>query len=85
MVLGVFLYLIQIPSFLGFLSGVENKTFDLRQSIVSKYRKISNKIVIIAVDDASYEYIVDKYGSWPVPRSYWAKLITNLEPSNQMN
>ena len=81
MVLGVFLYLIQIPSFLGFLSGVENKTFDLRQSIVSKYRKISNKIVIIAVDDASYEYIVDKYGSWPVPRSYWAKLITNLEPS----
>ncbi len=76
-----FLYLVQIPSFLGFLSSVENKTFDLRQSVVSKYRKISDKIVIIAVDDASYEYIVDKYGSWPVPRAFWAKLITNLEPS----
>lgn len=81
-VFGIFLYLIQLPAFRGFLTGVENKTFDLRQSIVSKYAKRSDKITIISVDDASYEYIVDKYGSWPAPRVFWAKLISDLEPYN---
>lgn len=33
------------------------------------------------MDDESYEYIVDKFGSWPVPRVFWADLITNLEPA----
>lgn len=82
LVLGVFLYLIQIPSFRSFLSGIENKTFDLRQSIISKYAKVSDEIVIIDVDDASYEYIVDRYGAWPAPRVFWAKLIKDLEPSD---
>jgi len=75
-------YLIKIPAFKNFLTGIEDKTFDIRQTIVSKYATPSDKIVIIGVDDASYEYIVDKYGSWPVPRVFWADFITNLEPSN---
>lgn len=80
LVFAVFLYLAQVPSFRGFLTGIENKTFDLRQSIISKYAKPADKIVIISVDDASYEYIVDRYGSWPAPRIFWAKLISYLEP-----
>ncbi len=80
LVFGVFLYLIQIPSAKDFLTKIENTTFDLRQNIVSKHKKTSDKIVIIDVNDASYEYIVDKYGSWPAPRAFWADLITNLEP-----
>jgi len=80
LIFGVFLYLIQIPSFRDFLTKIENTTFDLRQNIISKYKNPSDKIVIIDVNDASYEYIVDKYGSWPAPRALWAKLITNLEP-----
>lgn len=79
-IFGIFLYLIQLPAFRGFLTGLENKTFDLRQSIASKYAKRSDKITIISVDDASYEYIVDRYGSWPAPRAFWAKLISDLEP-----
>ena len=61
LVFGVFLYLIQIPSAKDFLTKIENTTFDLRQNIVSKHKKTSDKIVIIDVNDASYEYIVDKY------------------------
>ncbi len=82
LVCGVFLYLTSIPVSKDFLSKIENTTFDLRQHIVSKHKKTSDKIVIIDVNDVSYEYIVDKYGSWPVPRAFWANLITELEPSN---
>jgi len=81
LIFGVFLYLCYLPSFRNFVSEIENKTFDLRQNITSKYINPSDKITIIEVDDESYEYIVDKYGSWPVPRVFWAKLITQLEPS----
>ena len=81
LVFGVFLYLVSLPSFRSFVAEIENKTFDLRQNITSKYAHPSDKITIIEVDDESYEYIVDKFGSWPVPRVFWADLITNLEPS----
>ncbi len=81
LVFGVFLYLCFLPSFRNFVFEIENKTFDLRQNITSKYMNPSDKISIIEVDDESYEYIVDKFGSWPVPRVFWANLITNLEPS----
>ncbi len=81
LIFGVFLYLISIPVTRDFLNKIENTTFDLRQNIVSKHKKTSDKIVIVDVNDASYEYIVDKYGSWPAPRAFWAKLITGLEPS----
>lgn len=78
----IFVYLIQIPSFRNFLGGIENKTFDLRQGVISKYATPSDEILIIGVDDPSYEYIVNRYGSWPVPRVFWADLIKNLEPSH---
>ena len=81
LVFGVFLYLVSLPSFRSFVAEIENKTFDLRQNITSKYAHPSDKITIIEVDDESYEYIVDKFGSWPVPRVFLADLITNLEPS----
>lgn len=81
LIFGVFLYLSLLPSFRSFVSEIENKTFDLRQGITSKYISPSDKITIIDVDDESYEYIVDKFGSWPVPRVFWADLITNLEPA----
>ena len=42
---------------------IENRTFDMRQSIaVSQGVKNHNdNIVIIAIDDASYEYILENY------------------------
>lgn len=67
-----------------FLTAMENKTFDLRQTILVKsgVRKPSKDIVLVTIDDASYEYLLDKYGEWPIPRSVYADLINYLEPKD---
>lgn len=64
-----------------FLTSMENYTFDFRQRILaaSKYKKPSKDLVIITVDNASYEYLLDKYGEWPIPRDVYANLINYLE------
>ncbi len=64
------------------LNEAENKTFDLRQQIISKYKTPNKDIVILSVDDPSYEYIVSTYGAWPLPRDFWAKLSDRMEKVN---
>ena len=68
--------------FSKFTDKIENSSFDLRQLVISKYRKPSKDIVILAVDDASYEYIMDKVGSWPISRYAWANTVAALEFAN---
>lgn len=65
----------------SFVDTVENRTFDLRQSILINEgaKKPSDDIVIVAIDDATYEYILDNYGEWPLPRDTYAKVINYLE------
>ena len=65
----------------SFIDMVENKTFDLRQSVTinSGVKKPSEDIVIVVVDDASYEYILDNYGEWPLPRDIYAKIVDYIE------
>lgn len=65
----------------GFLDSIENRSFDLRQSIMaqSKVKKTSSDIVLITIDDASYEYLLSKYGEWPIPRDVYANLINYIE------
>ncbi len=65
----------------GFLQLMENKTFDLRQSILvnSGQKKVHDEIVILAIDDASYEYLLTKYGEWPIPRSVYADVVNYIE------
>lgn len=67
-----------------FIDTVENRTFDLRQSIMINegVKKHNDDIVIVAIDDASYEYILDHYGEWPLPRDTYAKIIDYLELQN---
>ncbi len=74
-------YTAKSTNFNTFLDAVENKTFDLRQSIIvnSDYKKANKNIIIIAIDDASYEYILEKYGEWPLPRDIYAKIIDYIE------
>lgn len=64
-----------------FIDSVENRTFDLRQSIMINEgaKKASDDIVIVAIDDATYEYILDTYGEWPLPRDIYANVINFLE------
>lgn len=54
---------------------IENRTFDLRQSImINANTKAPNPdITIIAIDEASYEYILDNYGEWPCPEIFMRK------------
>lgn len=64
-----------------FISSMENRSFDIRQEYISSIglRKHDNNIVIVAIDDASYEYILEKYGEWPLNRTVYAKLTDYIE------
>lgn len=68
-------------NFNAFIDVIENRTFDLRQNIMinNKTKSVNKDIVIVAVDDASYEYILDKYGEWPLSRDIYAKLVDYIE------
>ena len=63
------------------LNIIENKTFDLRQNMIvnSGYKRANSDIVIVAIDDASYEYVIEKYGEWPMPRDIYAKITDYIE------
>lgn len=65
----------------SFIDTVENKTFDLRQNIMvnSGAKAASKDIAIVVVDDASYEYILDHYGEWPLPRDIYARIVDYIE------
>ena len=58
---------------------MENKTFDIRQNIIAKDKKVRDDIVIITVDDPSYEYLVETYGDWPIPRSVYADVVEYVQ------
>lgn len=77
--LGLLFTLLGQPSVRTFFTTIENKTFDVRQNLISQYKKVNKDIVIISVDEESYEYLLGKYGEWPINRSIYADLITYLE------
>lgn len=68
-------------NFNTFISMIENRTFDLRQNVLiqEKSKQVNDNIVIIAIDDATYEYILDKYGEWPLPRDVYANIVDYIE------
>lgn len=74
--------LLKQPLIREFFSTMENKTFDVRQNIIAQYKSVNKDIVILSVDEQSYEYLVEKYGEWPIPRTIYADLITYLEKQN---
>lgn len=82
LVFGFLLYAGRFNAFGKFVGGMEFKTFDIRQNLILPHKKNNKDIVIIAVDDPSYEYITENFGTWPVPRSFWAKLINGLEKAS---
>ena len=72
------------PVLSGFFEDIENKSFDYRQTLLVKSRHLnpSKDIAIITIDDASYEYILDKYGEWPVSRKIYADMLNFIEKQN---
>ncbi len=79
LIFGFLFWFGHFAAFQDFINKIENSSFDLRQSLISKYKKPDKNLVILAVDDASYEYIMDKYGSWPISRKTWSEVIDSLE------
>ena len=76
-----FFFFLKNANLSTFIDTIENRTFDLRQSILINqgHKKPSKDIVIVAIDDATYEYILDTYGEWPLPRDTYANIINYLE------
>ncbi|MBE7704209.1 MAG: diguanylate cyclase [Cyanobacteria bacterium SIG29] len=64
------------------INYMENKSFDIRQRIISKEKKSNNDIVIITVDDPSYEFLIEKYGDWPVPRNVYGDIVEYVQSQN---
>ncbi len=83
-ILFIVLMLANNKMIVNFFNDSENKSFDYRQSLLVKHRhlKPSKDIVIVAIDDGSYEYILDKYGEWPISRDIYAKIIDRIEKNN---
>lgn len=91
----IWLVLFSLCVFLGiksadirtFFSMMENKTFDIRQTLlVREHSKIPNDdIVIVAIDDATYEYILNNYGEWPLPRGVYADVVNFIEKQTPQN
>ena len=71
-------------NFNAFIDMVENRTFDLRQNIMinAHTKQPDQDIAIVAIDEATYEYILDHYGEWPLPRDVYVKIIDYLETQN---
>lgn len=65
----------------SFFEVAENRTFDYRQSIkILHKRPVPNKdIVVLAIDDASLEFLWDKYGEWPIPRNVYSDIVNYIE------
>ena len=74
-----FLWLGNFKIFQDFVTKIEQNSFDMRQAIASKYKTMNSNIVVLAIDDPAYEYIMDNYGVWPVSRKVWANTIELIE------
>ncbi len=79
---GLLFWLGHFAKFQEFISKTEQNTFDLRQNLIVKNKKPNKDIIILAADDATYEYIMDKYGSWPITRQVWSDVVNSIEKVN---
>ncbi len=68
--------LVFLLTLLGTFEYLEYKTIDLRFKLRGSKELKQSEIVIIAIDEQSYESLPHQY---PFPRSYYAKLVENLK------
>ena len=78
----LFFYEFSQTSLTNFVDSIENKTFDVRQRFASKNKQASKDIILVTIDDASYEYALDNIGEWPLPRGLYADVIEFIETQN---
>ena len=61
------------------LAAMESKTFDIRQIFLSEHKKTNENIIVVTVDDMSYEYLLENYGDWPIPRYLYGEFLDYVE------
>jgi adenylate cyclase len=54
---------------------LENAAFDQRARWTAKPEKADPRIVIIDIDNASFDELQDKLGRWPWPRQVWTEIV----------
>ena len=84
-IFGMLLWFGNFKSFQSFMSKIEASSFDLRQNMIIGHKKPNKNIEIIAIDDATYEYIMNNYGSWPISRQIWSDVSEFIELGQPKN
>ena len=64
------------------IKELENKSFDIRQKVISKNKEVNKDIIIVSVDDPSYEFLTEKYGDWPIPRNVYGEMLEYVQSQN---
>jgi len=54
---------------------LENGAFDARARWTAQPAKADSRIVIIDIDNASFDELQDKLGRWPWPRQVWTEIV----------
>jgi adenylate cyclase len=54
---------------------MENRAFDERTRWTARPKKADTRIVIIDIDNASFDALQEKLGRWPWPRQVWTEVI----------
>ena len=60
---------------LDYTISFEDRFYDFRMRSALNHRFKSNQIVLVKIDDTS----LSKLGMWPIPRTYYAKLLDKLQ------
>ena len=84
-VISLFFGLSELATFEKFMHKIESSSFDLRQMIISGKKQANKDIVVVAIDDETYEYVMNNYGEWPVSRKIWADAIEYIEQAQPKN
>ena len=64
--------------FLGFTRIIDQRAGDLMLQLSAEQRPISDRVVIVDIDQRSLEMMNDMAGSWPWPRSVHGELIDHI-------
>lgn len=54
---------------------MENRAFDERTGWAAHPEKADHRVVIIDIDNASFDALQDKLGRWPWPRQLWTEVV----------
>ena len=63
---------------LGFFTTIENKTGDMRFRLFTREETRDPDIVIIAIDEQSFQFYRNSLGMWPWPREVFGSLVRYL-------